>query len=151
MRASRVPDHAGLGLRHADSLGERYPGQSWKTRSTLMLASLMQRVGNGVRLSPVPLGQEGPSCLSTIYIQPLSVPNSACSSLLSEMSYFKCFPSAPKGAMCLSCFRVKRENQFHFYLRKIWEWGWHHCIKMRVGMGSKVFGSPPPWPAMSKQ
>lgn len=85
------------------------------------LASLMQRVGNGGVRSPIPLGQEGPSCLSTIYIQPLSVPNSACSSLLPEMSYFKCFPSAPKGAMCLSCFRVKRENQFHSYLRKIWE------------------------------
>ena len=92
-----------------------------------MLASLMG--GGGYRGAKVPFltcspGVGGaPAAASAICIQPLSVTNSACGRLLPEMCYFKCFPSAPKGAMCLSCFRVKRENQFHSYLRKIWGWG----------------------------
>ena len=73
-----------------------------------------------------------PAAASAIYIQLLSVTNSACGRLLPEMCYFKCFPSAPKGAMCLSCFRVKRENQFHSYLRKIWGWGpWGSFISLK--------------------
>lgn len=68
-------------------------------------------------------GRLAPAAASAICIQPLSVTSSARSSLLPEMCYFKCFPSAPKGAMCLSCFPVKRENQFHSYLRKVWGGG----------------------------
>lgn len=78
-------------------------------------------IGMKVQLLTCSLGADGaPAAASAICIQPLSVTNSACRSLLPEMHYFKCFPSAPKGAMCLSCFRVKRENQFHSYLRKVW-------------------------------
>ena len=94
-----------------------------------MLTSLMG--GGGYRGAKVPVrfltcspGVGGAlAAASVICIQPLSVKNSACGRLLPEMCYFKCFPSAPKAAMCLSCFRVKRENQFHSYLRKIWGWG----------------------------
>ena len=105
-----------------DDLGEIFPEQSVRTKvsAPAPLKLLVQAEAGELRrcsFSPAPQGQAGaPAAASVICIQPLSLTNSTSSSLLPEMCYFKCFPSAPKGAMCLSCFRVKRENQFHSYL-----------------------------------
>lgn len=98
MRAARAPDCVELWERYRDGLGESSPqarfGEQGRSRCSA-LATLMQRVGVGAYSHLFPRGQEGPSCLSPIYIQPLPAQNSACSSLLPEMSYFKCLPLRP--------------------------------------------------------
>lgn len=137
-------------------LREIFPGQTVKTEVTDGRQRVQRGRGAKVPLLTCSLRAGGaPAAVSAICIQPSSLTNSACGSLLPEMCYFKCFPSAPKGAMCLSCFPVKKENQFHSYLRKVsgWGmWGGFTFIKMEVGGGAgRASDSHPTWPVIDKQ